>query len=382
MENNNLIIKEAFELVFEDTSLTQEKCEIIISELGETPSLYDIVTTLYKYKLYKGLDYIYEKYNDTLCTDYYMESIFLFLAKLGCEDGIEYFYTKNKSAIENRESFDRFSDCKYAENINSEYECSDRFFEPIFNEGLKALCTKKKVHLLKKVYAYGFKPSLSQLKVATRTLNEDIFYTVFDKLNSEVIADYIPMLVEGLCYYSKLEPIRFLFEKIGADYITEESLSKSLINSVSGSANQPKLSIFEYILNLGANIKYDNYKVFEKIFGYGHIDILDLLYKNHNDFENDKDYDLRKYIELSVKYNKAELIKYLIDNNKYINKEYNLAEDKELVDRYCSELNKYKEVLMCLIKELYKNDVEFINELKNKYPRQRKLQEFISSLNV
>ena len=138
--------------------------------------------------------------------------------------------------------------------------------------------------------------------------------------------------------------------------------------------------MFEYILNLGANIKYDNYKVFEKIFGYGHVDILDLLYKNYNNFENDKDYDLRKYIELSVKYNKAELIKYLIDNKKYISEEYNLAKDKELIEKYCAEFNKYKEVLMCLIEELHKDDIKFINELKSKYPRQRKFQEFISPI--
>ena len=372
-------------LEFNNLNLPKENLGLIISEVGKTPSLYTIVTTFYKYGIYQGLDYLYDNYNNELCKDYFMESVFLYLAKLGDEDKIEYFCKKSKSAIEKRDSFDRFHQFKEYEDksiVGDEGDYSSPYYTPIFDEGLKALCTKKKAHILKELYSKGFKASLSQLKVATRTLNEDVFYVVFEELNSKVIADYVPMLVNELCYYSKLEPIQFLFEKIGADYITQDSLNKCLINSVNGHCKKSKLDIFKYILGLGANIKYNKYEVFEKVFGYGHADVLKFLYENNNEFENNKDYDLRKNVNIAIKYNKVEVIKYLIDTKKYINKDYNLMDDKVLIEEYCAQFNKNKEVLEYLIKKVFENDKEYINELKFKFPRQRKFQEFLNSLAI
>lgn len=378
--HNLSVVENNEELKLDNLNLPKESLELMANELGKTPSLYTIVTTFYKYSIYKGLDYLYDNYNYQLCSDSFMESVFLYLAKLGDENKIEYFYKKNKDAIENRDSFDKFSIYKNQEIIEGSCEYSDYYFEPIFNEGLKALCTKNKYNILKKLYLYGFKASISQLKVATRTLNEEVFYTVFDELNSKLIADYVPKLVEELCYYSKLEPIKFLFERIGADYISQESLNKCLINVVNGNSKSSKLDIFSYMVSLGADIKCNNYKIFDKVFGYGHLEILNYIFETYSEIDEEDEYDFEKYVDLAMKYNKVNIIEYLIKTYRYNKKNYNFIEDRVLLEKYCSQFNKNKEVVEYLIKEVYKNDKEYINELKLKFPRQRKFQEFISNI--
>ena len=119
---------------------------------------------------------------------------------------------------------------------------------------------------------------------------------------------------------------------------------------------------------------------FYSIFGYGHTDILEFLYENYTDLDKDIEYDLRKYVDIAVKYNKVDVIRYLIESNNYSNDRYNLKEDKNLIEEYCSQFNKNKEVLEYLIKSLYGHDKEYIGELKLKFLRQRKLQEFLTTL--
>lgn len=380
---NQLIITDTEKILnLEDLTLSDENIKLLYSEIGDKPTLYTIVTFFYKYGIYNGLDLLYDIYSDKLHNDSFMESIFLYLAKLGDEEKIDYFYSKSKHSIKERNSFDRFQQYKEYLHADDNFNYADPSFIPLFDEGLKILCTKKKFKLLKKLYSYGFKASLSQLKAATRTLNEDIFYTVFDELNKKVIADYVPTLIEELCYYSKLEPIKFLFEKIGVDYITQDSLNKCLINSVNGHSKWSKLDIFTYILEIGADISYNNYEVFENIFGYGHTDVLGFLYKNDSKylFKNDINYNLKKYINIAINYNKLEILQYLILSKNYKNKYYNLLEDKLIVEKYCSQFNKHKDVLEYLIKEIYSEDIKYIQKLKFKYPKQRKLQEFINKL--
>ena len=362
-----------------------EKLELMFGELGESPSwespsLLTVVITFYKYGAYQALDCLYENYNSELCSDYYMEAIFLNLAKLGEQEKFEYFYKKNKDSLDSRGSFDKFQMYRDKPHTNDNFNYSNRNFTPLFDDGLVILCTKKKVEILKDLYSKGFKASLKQLKAATRTLNDDVFYVVFNELNRLVIANYTPMIVEELCCYSKIEPIKFLFEKIGIYYMTQTSLNKCLINSVNSHSKWSKLDIFKYMLDLGADIKYNNYEVFESIFGYGHTDILEFLYENYTDLDKDVEYDLRKYVDIAVKYNKVDVIRYLIESNNYSNDRYNLKEDKKLIEEYCSQFNKNKEVLEYLIKSLYGHDKEYIGELKLKFPRQRKLQEFLTTL--
>ena len=329
---SNIESKEDFKI--NNLNLPKENFELIANELGKSPSLYDIVTTFYKFGIFKGLDYLYDNYNDLLCSDYFMESVFLYLAKLGDEGKIEYFYEKNKNAIKNRDNFDRFSQYKNQEIVENSCEYSDYYFEPIFNEGLKALCTKKKYPILKKLYSYGFKASLSQLKVATRTLNEDVFYTVFDELNSKLIADYVPKLVEELCHYSKLEPIKFLFEKIGTDYISQESLNKCLVNIVNGNAKTSKLELFIYLLDRGADIEHNDFEVLKKVYGYGQLDILEHIFKIYPDIDEKDKYDFKKYINIAMQYDRVEIIDYLIKAYRYNKKGYNFINDKELIEKY------------------------------------------------
>lgn len=374
--NNNL------STILNELELNEETCNLAINEFGENPSLYTVVTTFYRYGIYNGLDLLYDKFKDRLFSDNFMESIFLFLAKLGDEEKIEYFYTKNKDSINNRDSFDKFSQYNNSSTIEGIVDYSNPEFTPIFNEGLKVLCTKKKVHILKNMYSKGFKASLSQLKVATRSLNEDVFYIVFNELNRELIADYVPTLVGELCYYSKLEPIKFLFEKIGVNYISQESLNKCLLNSVNGHSRHSKLDIFKYILSLGASISYNNYEVFEKIFGYGHSDILEFLYEQYLDSNDLRNYDFKNCVELAIKYNKDNVISFLIKNNIDIDNNYSILDNKELIEFYCSQFNKNKEVMEYIINEISQKDTLYLNELKLKFPRQRKLQEFIKKLEI
>lgn len=381
MKQSEFFIRED-ELKLEKLNLPKEKLELVVSELGNKPSLYSIVTTFYRYGVYQGLDYLYDNYGHKLCDDYFMESIFSYLARLSNEEKIEYFYNKSKSSIEQKSSFDRFQKYKNFSHDDDNFNYSDQGFVPLFDEGSKILCTKKKAQILKKLYSYGFRASLNQLKAATRTQNEEVFYVVFEELNKKVIADYVPKIVEELCYYSKLEPIKFLFEKIGVDYITQDSLNNSLINSVNCHSKWSKLDIFKYILELGADLKYNKYEVFENIFGYNHTDVLRFLYENESqyNFLDDKNYDFKKYVEIAIKYNKIDIISYLITNERYKNKDYNLMNDKLIIEKYCGQFIKHKEVLEYLIKEIYGNKKDYLNELKLKFLKQRKLQEFLSSL--
>lgn len=373
--NNDLTV------ILNELELNEETCNLLLNEFGEKPSLYTIVTTFYKYGLYKGLDLLYDKFKDRLLSDNFMESIFLFLAKLGDEEKIEYFYIKNKNAINNRDNFDKFSKYNSSSTIDNIIDYSSPEFTPIFDEGLKVLCTKKKLPILKNMYLKGFKASLSQLKVATRSLDECIFYVVFNELNRELIADYVPILVEELCYYSKLEPIKFLFERIGIDYISQESLNKCLINSVNGNSKQSKLDIFKYILSIGASISYNEYEIFEKIFGYGHCDILEFLYNQYNNPNDLMKYNFKNCVELAIKYNRDNIIKFLIKNNIDIDNNYSILDDKKLIELYCSQFNKNKEVMEYILNEISQKDSLYLSELELKFPRQRKLQSFIKSLN-
>lgn len=70
----------------------------------------------------------------------------------------------------------------------------------------------------------------------------------------------------------------------------------------------------------------------------------------------------------------------MIKTYRYNKKNYNFIEDRVLLEKYSSQFNKNKEVVEYLIKEVYKNDKEYINELKLKFLRQRKFQEFISNI--
>lgn len=363
-------------------NLSKEKLDLVISEAGERPSLYKIVMMFYKYGIYEGLDYLYDHYDSTLLQINFMESIFKYLASLADETKINYFYKKNKASIDEIPNWDKFY--KYKENLtrNSLIDYADPYYTPIFDEGLKTLCTKKKMHILKNLYSKGFKPSLAQLKVATRTLNEEVFFTVFEEMNRYIVDDYIPILVSELCYYSKIEPIKFLFERLGPKNITQDILDKCLINSVNGNSKYSKLEIFEYMLSLGADITYNNYEVFEKIYGYGHSEILEFLYEKYNTFEHDENYNIKKYTDIAIEYNKVNIIEYLINDDKYKNNKYDLSKDKELVIKYSKEFNKHKESLICIIDNFFTNDKEFIVELKSVYKRQRKLQEYIKTLNI
>lgn len=167
------VVENNEELKLDNLNLSKESLELMANELGKTPSLYTIVTTFYKYSIYKGLDYLHDNYNCELCSDSFMESVFLYLAKLGDEDKIEYFYKKNKNAIENRNSFDKFSIYKNQEIIEGSCEYSDYYFEPIFKEDkvlLEKYCSQfnknKEVveYLIKEVYKND-KEYINELKL-------------------------------------------------------------------------------------------------------------------------------------------------------------------------------------------------------------------------
>ena len=367
---NNLSLKEF--------NIPKGEFDIITREAGETPTLYDIVLTCYKYGFYKLLDSIYEKYSYELFKDRFMDCLFSNLAKLGKEEQIKYFYKKSKEAILNRETFHMYSIYKNNESnlLEEDANYSDYGYRPLFDDGLVILCRKKKTSLLKYLYSNGFKASLNQLKFATRTLNDDTFFTVYEEMNKNIIADYIPMIINELCHYSKFEPIKFLFDKIGINNISQESLNECLSASVQGHSKYSKLEIFKYLLDIGADITFNNYEVLEKVFGYGHLDILEFLYTNNYliCFMNDENYNLDNYIEIAIKYNKANIIEYIIKTNLY-----DFKANSDLVIKYSKEFNKFNNSLEAIILHLSKN-TDIIDELRVKYPRQIKLQKFLNSL--
>lgn len=57
------VIEDNKGLKLDNLNLPKESLELIASDLGQAPSLYTIVTTFYKYSIYKGLDYLHDNYN-------------------------------------------------------------------------------------------------------------------------------------------------------------------------------------------------------------------------------------------------------------------------------------------------------------------------------